>query len=312
MNKNQNKPFKLLTPFGINTLKLTSILFLGLVIIQSLNKNYLEKECIKSNEKFECIIVYPYTKDLPNAIATSIISIFYLEILFKKESIREIEKIFNATEATRSIKAFYSSKKQYKHLIVQDIEQATENQEITMIGLASLEVFILADVGKEKIKENICKKGCNFKVLIIHPESSLLSCLKENGYERSFVDLSAPIRRAFIGLVSNLENYQEAQKTKSIGGIEVRLYKGMFSPNFYYSGTNINMVGMYFSLQEDAEDYPAFDVHDEGIKKLLDNHFDMIWEKSAGKVMLRWGFESTPIDKVKDFFPDTSHSASRV
>jgi hypothetical protein len=247
------------------------------------------------------------------SLVTSAITILSLEILFKRESIEEIKEIFKATEATRSIKAFYPKFNLYKEAIIEDIEQAPKAQEIKMLGLSSLELEILGDVSNNKLIEKICSEDCNLRIIILHPESTLLKCLEKLEYKRTKAQINGRVHHAFETFVNDLMEYVKVHQLqgKTLGSIEVRTHKDIFSPVFYYSGNKLNIVGLYFSLGKKSE-HPAFDILDLEMKKQLDNHFEEIWDKSSGPgTMLKWNVkDSSNINKVMEVFPDITFSTT--
>lgn len=311
--KNTNRPYQLLTYLGTKTLGLAFFLILLGLGLQGYSKSYLDKICTDSNEKLECIL-HPYAKEMSTSLVTSAITILALEILFKRESIREIEKIFNATEATRSIKAFYPRLDLYEGLIIDDIKQAPKSQEIKILGLASLELEILSGISKNKLIEKICLEDCNLRVILLHPDSDLRKCIENLGYRRSKAQINGGVHEVFEDFFIDLYSYINTNKLsieKISGKIEVRTHKNIFSPVFYYSGSKLNIVGLYFSLGKNTE-HPAFDILDPSMKKELDSHFEEIWSKSSGGTILRWngGKDNSDIYKVMEVFPDIVTSSN--
>lgn len=306
--KKQDTPYRLFTDFGIKILLVTFSLIAGGIGLQFFSKTYLDKECTNASEKLVCTFVYPYIKEMSTSLVTSGITILLLEILLKKESIKEIEKIFNASEATRSIKAFYPRLNLYKGYIQDNIEQAPKDQEIKMLGLASLELDILQEVGRTKLIEKICLQGCNLRIILLHPDSSLLKCVENLGYERSREEITGIVHRVFRTFFNDLTEYVNKHQLegKVSGSIEVRMHKDIFSPIFYYSGEQLDIVGLYCTVGANTE-HPAFDIIDRDFKKELDKHFEGIWDKSIGRTMLRWNISgSTSRNEVLTIFPQAA------
>jgi hypothetical protein len=306
--KKKDAPLSIFTNFGIKTLLVISSLILGGLGLQVFNNNYLDKECTSSSEKSVCRFVYPYIKEMSISLVTSGITILFLEILLKKESIKELEKIFKASEATSSIKAFYPRLNLYKGYIQDNIEQASKGQQIKMLGLASLELDILQEVGRTKLIEKICLQGCNLQIMLLHPDSSLLKCVENLGHDRSREEITGIVHRVFRTFFNDLTEYVNKHQLegKVSGSIEVRMHKDIFSPIFYYSGEQLDIIGLYCTVGTNTE-HPAFDIIDRDYKKELDKHFEGIWDKSNGRTMLRWNISgSTSRNEVLTIFPQAA------
>jgi hypothetical protein len=316
--KNTNKPYQLLTDLGTKTIKLTLLLFTVGIGLQFVSKSRWEKVCTNNSEKLECVYLAPYAREMSTSLVTSAITILAIEILlkresleeikkFKSESIEEIKEILKATEATRSIRAFYSKFNLYKEEIVNDIKQAPKAQEIKMLGLSSLELEILGGVGANKLIEKICREGYNLRIIILHPESMLLKCLEKLEYRRTRSQINGRVHDTFKTFVIDLTNYVKLHKLqdKILGSIEVRTHKDIFSPVFYYSGNKLNIVGLYFSLGKQSE-HPAFDILDMEMKEQVDNHFEEIWDKSSGiGTILKWNIQgNSDVNNVMEIFPE--------
>jgi hypothetical protein len=156
----------------------------------------------------------------------------------------------------------------------------------------------------------ICSERLCLRVIILDPDSNLLECHQEPECKKTYAEMAGKVHRVFNALDKELDKYiKEHQIEKSItsGSIEVRTHKNIFSPVFYYSGNNLNIVGLHFSLGRNNE-YPGFDLIDPKMKDTLDKHFEDIWNKSFARTILRWnvGKYGTTINQVMEKFPDSS------
>jgi hypothetical protein len=301
--KSTTKPYQLLTDLGTRTIKLTLFLFTLGIGLQFVSKSHWDKICSNS-EKFECTYIAPYAKEMSTSLVTSAITLIALEILFKRTSLEEIREIFGSTEATKSIKAFYPDIKLYRQTILDDIEQKMMGQGIKILGLSHLELDILCDVENNRLMEKICSEECKLRIIVLHPDSTLLKCIENLGYERTNEEIHGRVHKAFKTFAEDLMKIQN----KGEGSIEVRTHKDIFSPAFYYSSNRLNIVGLYFALGKNSQ-HPAFDILDKEMKKQLDSHFEEIWDKSISRIMLRWNVkEGSDINKVMEVFPKSTYS----
>lgn len=274
----EKRGINLLYPLGKRLSKVLSITFIFGLGLCALNDYYLKKECEvgKQSTALSCFLS-PIAWNLGSSLITSVFTIAVAEIALRDEILQQIQEIWNSRQATRYIKAFYPKQKLYKQLILDNINNAQPNQVIKLLGLSE-ELKFLGNSSDIKMLKDKIKSGCHFKILILHPDSSVFGSMETVGCN----NFKESLRGDVLSILKKIADDLSKKETDIKGSIEVRLQKDLFSPICYYSSSGINIVWMYFSNSEGFE-YPGFDILDEALIKEADLHFDNLWEKSVGE-----------------------------
>lgn len=276
--KKEKVGIKILFPLGQRVSKVLSITFIAGLGLCTFNEYFLKKECEvgkQSTFNLSCFLS-PIVWNIGSSLITSVITIAVAEIALRDEILQQIQEIWNSRQATRYIKAFYPKQKQHKEVIWTNIKNAQADQEIKLLGLSE-ELKLLGDSSDIKMLKNKLKLGCHFKILILHPNSSIFGCMEEVGLKESRDRL-----RGDVTILQTIANSLSGKETEIKGSIEVRLQKDLFSPICYYSSSGINIVWMYFSNPESCE-YPGFDILDSELINEAELHFNHLWDCSQGE-----------------------------
>lgn len=289
---NKNLFLQLITSTGSKVFKLLFLLGFFGVLLQVTDSYYLQQQCRQqsnTNQQFwKCSIGSPLLGGLGSNFLQAAITIFVLDLALKRETLKEIQGIINNAKPTRYLKEFFMHKEDYDDLIKKSFNAAIEGQEIRILCLFEDEISIFA--GSQNLK-NIREKivnGCKLKILILHPNSSLLDCLYQSGLARK--SNYPTISNAFLGKLDNL--YQDLQMqyhSKGIeikGSIEIKFHKNLFSPIGYYSDSkDYRIAWMYFSHSNGSE-CPAFHIGEQDLVDDTDKHFEYLW-REAGALLIR-------------------------
>nr|ADN18173.1 conserved hypothetical protein [Gloeothece verrucosa PCC 7822] len=307
IQKNKNKKNSgILTTLGIKVRNLVLLLLFFTILLFIIDIQFMKNECkrkeagypetsqiykLKSPVIWHCI-VSNILSNLYNSFLTSCITIICIELALRDDTIQKIQEIFNATQATRYIKAFYPNKGAYSNLVIDHIRNLQPHNKIKLLGLSE-EIRILQEVGNRIIIDKL-ENNCHFQILLLHSESSLLKCLgvdlEEAILNNKKTSLEAGVNYFLNDLKTRLNNQTEIK-----GTIEVRLNIDYFSPICYFSGNDIKLIWMYFMNFQGSE-YPAFDILDQEFIQETDYHFDYLWKKNENRVCFK--FENGKIEKI--------------
>ena len=158
-----------------------------LPITQNTNEDIITNESQETEEKgrgsdtrfpdckFSQIIANIY-----NSLFVSIITLLFIELTLHPETIKEIEKIFGS-KATRYIKSFYRNNDTYNEKIRKNLRGLENNEKVKLLRLIKDMEILTTSIDEGKFTEKL-KKGCKFKILLVHPSSDnfLLRCLQNS------------------------------------------------------------------------------------------------------------------------------------
>ncbi|GAA6623624.1 hypothetical protein [Scytonema sp. NUACC26] len=234
--------------------------------ISSLPENSLEKTSWKNNVK-------PILSDISSSLISTVVIILFFEIGLRKATIKEIRNIYKETQPSKYISNFYASNKESNDQIVENIKIATPGSDIKLLGFEK-EINMLDSLGIKIVKNQIIS-GCHFRIIISHPESSLLECLeKVNSSNKTLLKayIASTLKNLYTELYNNLSSLK--------GTIEVRLHENVFAPVCYYCGPGLASVWMYLPAQEGTE-FPGFIVSNQELINDMNNYFEHLWKKSS-------------------------------
>jgi hypothetical protein len=286
---------------------------LGFIILISaalilLDEFYLKYQCkkIEKSNSLQCS-ASSLIGDLGWNLFQIAITIWFVDIGLKRETIEEIQKIFNSTQATRYIKGFYPQQENYRRLIEDNFKNIRPDQEIKLLLLYE-EISLFQGENLNRIRDKVVD-GCTMKFLVVHPESSLLPCLEQGGFppnssQSSLMNLSIKLKQ----IVEKLDRLSKNNTSKIKGSLEVRLHKDVFSPIGYYSDSrDLALVWMYLSNHNDGHEYPALEISYSDLDQIkkIEEHFEHLWQKAVGdNLLLRITSNPTEkIDNINTIFP---------
>ncbi len=297
---------KIFTNLGIkvrNVVAWSSFIFVILLILDLSylqNKCELQQQANKPDIEFYC----QSSKIISNiyeSLLVSIITILFIELSLRKDNIEEIKEIFNSSQSTRYINAFYPNRDIYNRQIVTRIKALKEQEEVRLLGLAK-DIHILNTVDSPTIQEKI-EKGCKFKILLLYPspDNLLMQCLQKSHRNLKYIEES--IKGDFIFLRTIVDDL--TIKSSIRGEIEVRLLKDIYSSICYFSTKDnrssqdfMAFIWMYFFNSKGLE-YPAFEILDKQLLNDAEQHFNHLWEKAY--FLLKFN-DTTKISHLNELF----------
>lgn len=273
------------------------------------------KETIQTSSSWLCSFTgwSTFIGNMGNTCIEVVLIILFFEVRARKEMYNSVKKIFSEADRTKHIEAFHLRREEYSQQIHTSFRGARENQTIKLLSLVE-DIHILSEeIGPNKISEKVCS-GCHVKILILHPDSSLLKTFDKIGFA---YDSSSSAREVYGLLPQRLEMIRkkvESERGKGAvkGSIEIRAHKDIFSSIGYYSDSSEkNYVWMYFSAGYDGIKYPAFQIRHSNLEKdfnlidYVDKHFDHLWTLAAGHPILKIGSEGemTTAQDIVSVFP---------
>ncbi|NET72240.1 MAG: hypothetical protein F6K62_15260 [Sphaerospermopsis sp. SIO1G2] len=308
----QNRFLQLITSTGNKVLKLLFVLGFFGVGLQVADSYYSQQQCRQQSNKdqqsWKCSILYPLLGGLGSNFLQAAITIFVLDIALKRETLKEIQGIINNTKSARYLKEFFIDQDDYDNLIKESFNAAIDGQEIKILCLFEDEISIFSgSQNLNKIREKIVN-GCKIRILVLHPDSSLLDSLYQSELTRKISYTN--IFNAFLSKLDNLSQDLKTQyHSKGIpikGSIEVKFHRNLFSPIGYYSDSkDYRIAWMYFSHSNGSK-YPAFQIGAQDLVDDADKHFEYLWEK-AGPLQMRITKDpNSSINDIKQIVPYSS------
>ena len=219
-----------------------------------------------------------------NSLLVSIITLVFIELTLHPESIKEIKKIYNASQATRYIKSFYRNNNEYNDEIRKKIRELKNDEEVKLLGLVKDIDILTTSIDQGQLIEKL-KKGCKIKILLVYPslDNSLLRCLQNSHQNLKYEDENTIITKLkyFLTIADTLERNLDLDIK---GEIEVRLQKNTYSSICYFStklssGDSMAFIWMYFFGSTSLE-YPAFEILEPELLNDVERHFEHLWSKS--------------------------------
>ena len=216
-----------------------SSLVIGILLVVDFfymqNKCEYEKKVEDLNFEFSCkssqLIANIY-----NSLLASIITLVFIELTLHPETIKEIKKIFNTSQATRYIKAFFRNKNYYNEEIRKKLWTLRNNEEVKLLGLVKDIDILTSSIDQGKLIEKL-EIGCKFKIILVYPstDNSLLRCLQNSHSILEHEDENSIISKLkyFLTIADSLEKNMDIK-----GEIEVRLQVDTYSSICYFS-TNL-------------------------------------------------------------------------
>ena len=218
-----------------------------------------------------------------NSLFVSIITLWFIELTLHPETIKEIEKIFKTSKATKYIKSFYRNNDTYNEQIRKKLRDLGNNEEVKLLGLVKDMDILTTSIDEGKFTDKL-KQGCKFKILLVHPgsDNSLLKCLQKSHKILRYKDENSIISdlNYFQIIADNLERDQDIK-----GEIEVRLQKNTYSSICYFSTNSSSekkfkaFIWMYF-FNENSLEYPAFEILEKDLLNDVERHFEHLWKQS--------------------------------
>lgn len=173
--------------------------------------------------------------NMGNSCIEVVLIVLFFEVRARQEMHDSIKQIFNETNRTKHIQAFHLKREEYSQQIHTSFRSA-RSQTIKLLSLVE-DIHILSDeIGVDEISLKVCN-GSDVKILILHPDSSLLGTFDKVGFT---YDSSSSAREAYGRLPQKLEMIRKKLETERgketvRGSIEIRAHKDIFSSIGYYS-----------------------------------------------------------------------------
>jgi hypothetical protein len=228
--------------------------------------------------------IKPLISEIKNSLFATIIMIFFFEIGLRQESLEEIRKLFEETQPSKYISNFYPNHDQFNSEIIKSIAEATPCSDINLLGVHK-EMSVFENPGIKKIKEKM-QSGCHFKIIISHPDSSVITSLETLKPQNTRGILIERLR----SLKTSLHDELLPIFTSLNGSIEIKLHKNVFVPVCYYSAPGLTAVWMYLPDKSGIE-FPGFVVSDQELLSNMNNYFDHLWDKSDTLLLVKKDYE---------------------
>lgn len=168
------------------------------------------------------------------------------------------------------------------------------SQRLTFTDYPGIDVFI------DKIKI-----GCEFRILLLHPDSILTATIENLSKFYGFPELRKNILSVINGVISEFHKKLEGIDQRDISGsIEIRLHKNLFSSLSYHSVNDRVLLGLYYSHISGTH-CPTFELKDERTRLEAKKHFTNLWDKSSDYLLLK--LSNKGIEHKLDFYYDEKY-----
>ncbi|BDA65959.1 hypothetical protein CAL7716_001250 [Calothrix sp. PCC 7716] len=275
--KKSNQPLQIITDLGRKIIKQMGWLIMFGILLKCLDEFHFKKICLSYQQPAWQCSFSPFIGNLGSDLFQVAITIWFVDIGLKRETLEEMHREFKSIQPNSHIQKFYSTQAEYNYLIENSFKEAKAGQEIKLLCLSVEEAIFLKKENLKEIRDNVIN-GCKIKILLLHPESSLLQCIERVGFtpnlhKNNLKALSVKLERL----------YQQFENEKNLKGtIEIHLHKDLFSPIGYYSDSrDMRVIWMYFSNFNDGNEYPAFQTSKRELIIDTEKHFDNLWQKTV-------------------------------
>ena len=258
-----------LTKLGTKVSTLIWLIIATIIACIVLDVNYLNPTCKNSQEESSLpCIASPIIVNVYSSLVATIVTILGIERILSNETLKKFEEMLDERETKKSVQKLEEHKKK----IVEAIESKSSGDELCLLGLYQ-EIRTLRDDVKMAELTRKLRHNCNFKILLLHPNSSLLTCIKEMGD----VITSEQIENDLIGFIRKLTQTLKDENAIK-GSIDIRLHKDIFSSMGYFKGNHKEIIWMHFN--PDDYSHPGFEITDSNLKNAVNDHFKLLWNQS--------------------------------
>ena len=160
MNQNffrKESRFNLLTDLGVKVKNIVSYLSVAFISLLIIDIAVLQNKCTEQNKvqipglntdnqrnRGFCI-TSQITSNIYNSLLMSIITIIFLELSLRKDTIEEIKDIFKSSQATKCLKAFYLNKDICVSMVSAKIKNIKIEEEVKILSLTK-DISILTNI----------------------------------------------------------------------------------------------------------------------------------------------------------------------
>lgn len=281
------------TRLGLIVIRRLWVLIVVGVFLLLLDDLHLKTNC-KNNPK--CDYLTPTTGNIGTTLLQSAIVIWFVDIGLKREISKENEKVIKeivkegqektdqlikALQFSEYISTFSNSQERFNNYIVKDINESYSSvEDIQILGFFE-EINVVRELSRKIIKRKVIA-GCNIRILILHPQSSLVESLNRSGYEDSSVTIDL-CKKRLEALCRELDIAR--QKENLQGSLEIRLHRDLYPPFCYYSNQSSKLVWIYLSNPNGTK-FPGFSIVNKELIRDIEQHFDHLWTRSSTQVLI--------------------------
>lgn len=293
--KNKSKiDFNIRTSLGV---RLTPIISIAIIVscgLFTLDFALLKKQCNDKShspnvKEFYCtssILV----GNLANDVVLALISMIGFNRFLHKKTIEEVEKIFRATQCNQYVSYInldIDRDKEYQKKVLSLIDNLSNHSKIKIICLSET-ISCLNTISSELYVRKI-KAGCDFKILTMHPDSKVLSCMIDFNQDKSGNKIERYRNEIedFSEKVKKIDSNQESKANKENGKktIQLKYIKKDYSSYSLFlcedNGVKSVLLWMRSIANEDDYCYPLFEFSDKASIEQLEKQFDILWNRAS-------------------------------
>lgn len=222
-------------------------------------------------------VVSSIVQKLSTSIIGAAILVLIVDIGFRQEMLNDIQNIFRASQRHVFIDRTVSGRHELLNSIVSDVQKAVRGDQIDTIGVVA-GTFFTGSPGHDLLKQKIVD-GCHFRVIILHPNSLLLTCIQNESRFYGTPDVRSSVMMTAEGVINQLIEELRIGRSNIRGSIEIRMHKDILSCAYYYSSSALTIFSPYLAHKR-GELCPAFTTADRQYREELKGHFSAMWKQS--------------------------------
>ena len=212
------------------------------------------------------------------------IIILTVDVGFRQELLTDIQDIFGSTQDHVFFDKTVSSRHEFIEEIVEDVKKSVRRDKIDTAGVIE-GTFFTGTPGHELIKNKIIE-GVNFRVIILHPKSSLLLCIQNQSKYYGTPNLTGSVNTTITGVINQLVDEFKTGRSSVRGSLEIRMHKDVLLSGYYYSGPALTIFSPYLAHKR-GELCPAFSTTDRQYCDEMKRHFAAMWQQSEENVLAK-------------------------
>lgn len=221
---------------------------------------------------------------LSTSIIGAAILVLVVDIGLRQEILNDIQEIFHHSQGNIFVDRTVLGRHELLNPIVIDLQKATNGDQIDTVGVVE-GTFFTGSPGHELLRRKIIS-GCHFRVIILHPDSLLLTCIQNESKLYGTPDVKNSVLITARGVINQLVEEFRKGRSKIQGSIEIRMHKDILSCAYYYSSATLTIFSPYLAHKR-GELCPAFTTSDRAYQEELKSHFAAMWQLSEGYILAK-------------------------
>lgn len=240
--------------------------------------------------------------ELGTSLFVTGIFLLFFELVLRRRELEEIREVIEVTSNSREVREVFPRRHQVEGLIESDIVNCKRNDRFDLIG-TSERVLFAEHPGYEELAACV-RRGAHFRILILHPDSTLLGCIEAVSKDFGFPDVKLSLRETARGRIARL--CQELDRDAFAGSLEIRMHRDVYSTLAYFHSPRLTILGVYFS-HESGTQCPALSLAKAEVANASGQHFEKLWSLSEFGVLVQYAGASR-LSNIDAVFPVSANT----